>query len=70
MTPSTMMTQRSMTIDDLEASGVRPEEIKGLIILRESYSPFREHFDEPEFQRLNFLRWRIARSSNSAKHNS
>ena len=62
------MTRRSMTTADLEASGFQPEEIQGLAILRESYSPFREHFSESEFQRLNFLRWRIARDSAPAGH--
>lgn len=59
MTTSTAMTQASLTTADLAATGFAAEQVARLVELREEHSPFREQFSEREFQRLNFLRWRI-----------
>lgn len=59
MTTSTTMTRPSLTTADLEDCGLQPDQVARLADLREVYSPFHEHFDEREFQQLNFLRWRI-----------
>jgi hypothetical protein len=68
MTTSTTMTRPSLKTADLVTSGFAIEQIVRLIELREAYSPFREQFNEREYQQLNFLRWRIARSLTRADH--
>lgn len=59
MTTSTTMTPPSLTTTDLEAAGLTAGQVARLIETRARYSPFREFFNEQEYQRLSFLRWQI-----------
>lgn len=61
MTTSTTMTHLPLTPTNLAAEGLTADQVSRLSALRKRYNPAREHFSEPEAQRLSFLRWRFAR---------